>query len=94
MQDLTALQGQDLYQLCPGRIRPHPPAEEHLHASRDLAPRPRHEWLKLAHKIEPALSDQPELFDLDPTIYLYDLTSTYFEGQARNNPKAKRGTSR
>ena len=23
-----------------------------------------------------------QLFQLDPTIYLYDLTSTYFEGQA------------
>ena len=29
----------------------------------DLAPRPRHEWLKLAHKIEQALCDQPGLFD-------------------------------
>jgi transposase len=35
-----------------------------------------------------------QLFRLDPTIYLYDLTSTYFEGQARQNPKAKRGYSR
>ena len=34
------------------------------------------------------------LFQLDPTIYLYDLTSTYFEGQASQNPKAKRGYSR
>jgi predicted component of type VI protein secretion system len=34
------------------------------------------------------------LFQLDPTIYLYDLTSTYFEGQALQNPKAKRGYSR
>ncbi len=29
----------------------------------DLAPRPRHEWLKLAHRIEQALCDQPGLFD-------------------------------
>ena len=28
-----------------------------------LAPQPRHEWLKLARRIEPALSDQPGLFD-------------------------------
>jgi len=35
-----------------------------------------------------------QLFQLDPTVYLYDLTSTYFEGQARQNPKAKRGYSR
>jgi hypothetical protein len=34
------------------------------------------------------------LFQLDPTVYLYDLTSTYFEGQAAQNPKAKRGYSR
>jgi hypothetical protein len=34
------------------------------------------------------------LFNLDDTIYLYDLTSTYFEGQAKANPQAKRGYSR
>jgi transposase len=34
------------------------------------------------------------LFQLDPTVYLYDLTSTYFEGQAAQNPKAQRGYSR
>jgi transposase len=34
------------------------------------------------------------LFQLDPTVYFYDLTSTYFEGQATHNPKAKRGYSR
>ena len=34
------------------------------------------------------------LFQLDSTVYLYDLTSTYFEGQAQRNPKAKRGYSR
>ncbi len=36
----------------------------------DLAPRPRHEWLKLAHKIEQALSDQPEFFEAsaDPEV--------------------------
>jgi transposase len=35
-----------------------------------------------------------QLFQLDPTVYLYDLTSTYFEGQAPRNPKAQRGYSR
>jgi transposase len=35
-----------------------------------------------------------ELFNLDQTIFFYDLTSTYFEGQALANPKAKRGYSR
>jgi transposase len=34
------------------------------------------------------------LFNLAPTIFLYDLTSTYFEGLAAANPKAKRGYSR
>jgi hypothetical protein len=33
-------------------------------------------------------------FNLEQTIYLYDLTLTYFEGQAVANPKAKRGYSR
>jgi transposase len=34
------------------------------------------------------------LFNLDETYYLYDLTSTYFEGQAKANPQAKLGYSR
>ena len=34
------------------------------------------------------------LFNLDDTLYLYDLTSTYFEGQAQQNPQAKRGYAR
>jgi transposase len=34
------------------------------------------------------------LFSLDDSIFLYDLTSTYFEGQALANPQAKRGYSR
>jgi transposase len=34
------------------------------------------------------------LFNLDDTLYLYDLTSTYFEGEALANPQAKRGYSR
>ena len=34
------------------------------------------------------------LFNLDDTLYLYDLTSTYFEGEALSNPQAKRGYSR
>ncbi len=35
-----------------------------------------------------------DLFSLDSTIYLYDLTSTYFEGQCEKNEEAKRGYSR
>src|SRR6202795_2765748 len=34
------------------------------------------------------------LFTLDDTIYLYDLTSTYFEGQCPHNAQAQRGYSR
>ena len=45
--------------------------------------------------IERALAARERtLFNLDDTIYLYDLTSTYFEGQCRLNPQAKRGYSR
>lgn len=35
-----------------------------------------------------------ELFSLDYELLLYDVTSTYFEGQASRNPMAKRGHSR
>lgn len=34
------------------------------------------------------------LFNLDASLYLYDLTSTYFEGQCLANPQAQRGYSR
>lgn len=35
-----------------------------------------------------------ELFGLEYDLLLYDVTSTYFEGQAEANPRAKRGYSR
>ena len=35
-----------------------------------------------------------ELFDLKYDILMYDVTSTYFEGEAKANPQAKRGYSR
>ncbi|HLJ97810.1 MAG TPA: IS1634 family transposase [Gemmataceae bacterium] len=35
-----------------------------------------------------------ELFDLKYDLLLYDVTSTYFEGQAQANPQAQRGYSR
>ena len=45
--------------------------------------------------IEAALvARERSLFNIDATIYLYDLTSTYFEGLAAKNGKAKRGYSR
>ncbi len=34
------------------------------------------------------------LFNLEDQLYLYDLTSTYFEGQCLGNPQAKHGYSR
>jgi transposase len=45
--------------------------------------------------IEAALVERERsLFNLDTTVYLYDLTSTYFEGQCPRNGKAKLGHSR
>jgi transposase len=35
-----------------------------------------------------------ELFAVDNDVLLYDVTSTYFEGQAEGNPQARRGHSR
>jgi len=35
-----------------------------------------------------------DLFDLKYDLLLYDITSTYFEGQCKSNPMAKRGYSR
>ena len=34
------------------------------------------------------------LFDLQPTVTLYDLTNTYFEGEASEQPQAQRGHSK
>ena len=46
-------------------------------------------------RIERELAEREKsLFNLDDTLYLYDLTSTYFEGQGESNPQAKRGYSR
>jgi transposase len=46
-------------------------------------------------RIEQALAARERtLFNLDDTLYLYDLTSTYFEGRCPYNPQAKRGYSR
>ena len=37
---------------------------------------------------------QGKLFETDRTLLLYDLTNSYFEGEALGNPKAKRGHSK
>ena len=34
------------------------------------------------------------LFDLQPTVTLFDLTHTFFEGSASRQPKAQRGHSK
>jgi transposase len=45
--------------------------------------------------IEAHLRDmQGKLFSVDRTVLLYDLTNSYFEGEALGNPKAKRGKSK
>lgn len=51
----------------------------------------------LPHKaaIEKHLKERlGSLFDLDYELLLYDVTSTYFEGQCARNPQAQRGYSR
>jgi transposase len=46
-------------------------------------------------KLEKSLKHQlGELFELEYDLLLYDVTSTYFEGQAKANPKAQFGYSR
>jgi hypothetical protein len=45
-------------------------------------------------KLEKHLKDRlGELFDLDYDLLLYDVTSTYFEGEAAANPLARLQTS-
>ena len=51
----------------------------------------------LKHKddIEKHLKERyPTLFDAQYDLLLYDVTSTYFEGEAKRNPQAMRGHSR
>ena len=43
-----------------------------------------------AHLFDEAMG----LFDLQPTVTLYDLTNTYFEGEASEQPQARRGHSK
>ncbi len=51
--------------------------------------------VKRREAIEAHLFDRAMgLFDLQPTVTLYDLTNTYFEGEAGAQPQAKRGHSK
>jgi transposase len=53
------------------------------------------ELLPLKEKMEVFLKEQyGTLFGIEYDLLLYDVTSTYFEGQAAANPLAKRGYSR
>ncbi len=53
------------------------------------------ELLPLKEQLEEHLkSRMGELFELDYDLLLYDVTSTFFEGQCERNPLAKRGYSR
>ena len=51
--------------------------------------------LKQKDAIEKHLKERfTTLFDAQYELLLYDVTSTYFEGEANANPQAKRGHSR
>ncbi len=51
--------------------------------------------MKHQERIEAALFERVrDLFGLEATVTLYDLTNTYFEGIEAGNPKAKRGHSK
>jgi len=50
--------------------------------------------LKPARSQQALAARERTLFNLDDTIYLYDLTSTYFEGQCRQYSLAIRFASR
>ena len=63
-------------------------SEMSLHRASDLL-------VKHQTKIEDHIFGQAKtLFDLKTTITLYDLTNTFFEGRATNQPKARRGRSK
>jgi hypothetical protein len=51
--------------------------------------------IKKKDAIEKELRDKEvSFFNLSQTIYLYDVTNTYFEGECSRNPSAKRGNSK
>jgi hypothetical protein len=63
--------------------------------TKDRSYRTLDQLLKAREAIENDLKDQfGKLFQLDYDLLLYDLTSTYFEGQAQENDLARRGYSR
>src|SRR5580700_7820002 len=50
------------YLLVESVLTPDGPRQKVVCSLGDLSPRPRHEWLALAHRLESALSRQEELF--------------------------------
>ena len=65
------------------------------HLNEDVLYRNMDKLYPVKERIESHLAHREEsLFNLDTSIYLYDLTSTYFEGQCPKNPQAKLGYSR
>lgn len=62
--------------------------EQRLYRSLDVV-RPHKEALEIFLK-----NNLGELFQLEYDLLLYDVTSTYFEGEAKGNPRARRGYSR
>ena len=51
--------------------------------------------IKHREAIEAHLFDRAiDLFDLAPTVTLYDLTNTFYEGEAADQPNARRGHSK
>jgi transposase len=66
-----------------------------LRTSRNSLYRAGDHLFKLKDCLEEALSiREKHLFSLQETMCFFDLTNTYFEGQANGNPKAKRGRSK
>ncbi len=59
----------------------------------DLAPRPRQEWLKLAHRIEQALSDEPELFQVSADRQVEAILAKVRARQARARQARARARS-
>lgn len=74
---------EDLLGVSPGKVH-----TDRLYAGLD-------ELLRHKEEMEKHLKEKlGDLFDLDYELLLYDMTSTYFEGQCAANPLAKRGYSR
>jgi len=68
---------------------------EESHVNKDRLYRALDELLKHKGALEAHLSRRcGELFAIDNEVLLYDVTSTFFEGQAETNPLAQRGYSR